>query len=124
MPDMKKLLSYLTILISSNVAAGEWIQVIDRPVDVEIDPIKMETELWDYIALNSTQQFLPRSSYIYQYKTINDSELYINALCDDYDNDDLSERFIIVFDGGSCYFQAIYNFKSNEFIKLDVNGEA
>lgn len=121
---MKKLLSYLTILISSNVAAGEWIQVKDSSVTIEVDPIKMESKLWDYIALNSTQQFLPRNSYMYQYKTINDSELYINALCDDYENDNLSERFIIVFDGGSCYFQAVYNFKNNEFIKLEVNGEA
>ena len=61
---------------------------------------------------------------VYQYKTINKSELYINAFCEIGEDRDIEKNFVMVLDGGSCYFQATYDFNTNEFVKLEVNGEA
>ncbi len=38
--------------------------------------------------------------------------------------EELTQRVVVIFDGGSCYFQATYNFKTKAFVKLVVNGEA
>ncbi len=121
---MKKFLTILLILISPASFSGDWVKVKNWATPLEVNPVAIEKMLWDYITKNSTQTFQPRDSYTYQYKTVSDHELYINAMCDTHDRADLTQEFVMVFDGGSCYFQATYNFKTNAFVKLEVNGEA
>jgi uridine kinase len=123
---MKKLLAALIFsIITQQAFAGKWVQVKDWAVPLKVNTVAIENLLWDYIKGNSKQSFEPRDSYTYQYKTINSHELFINALCDtEYGKADLTHEFVVVFDGGACYFQAIYNFKTKTFLKLVVNGEA
>lgn len=49
--------------------------------------------------------------------------IYLNALCAADDLDWQSE-FIMVADGGDCFFQVIYQLDTGEFSNLMVNGEA
>jgi hypothetical protein len=122
---MKKLVVAMIIAAATRQAyAGKWVQVKDWAVPLKVNTVVMEKMLWDYINVISKKAFEPRDSYIYQYKTINDHELFINALCNTKSNDKvLTREFVAVLDGGSCYFQATYDFKKNTFVKLEVNGE-
>jgi uridine kinase len=123
---MKKILALILItIISKQAFAGSWFQVKDWSVPLKVNTVALENMLWDYIKNNSKQEFEPKDSYTYQYKTINENELLINALCyAEYSKEELTRNFVMVDDGGSCYFQATYNFKTHTFVKLVVNGEA
>ena len=50
--------------------------------------------------------------------------IYVNAFCQAHTANDESWRteFVLVQDGGSCYFQIIYDVESKSFIRLSVNG--
>ena len=121
---MKNILFSLTILFSPFAAASNWVQVNDWATPLKVNPNSLEQKLWSFVATESKVKFQPKDTYTFQYKTINDSELYINALCNTHGASDLTSEFIVVFDAGSCYFQATYNFKTGVFVKLEVNGEA
>lgn len=58
--------------------------------------------------------------------TIKDQKLiYLNAFCNPSKFDHRWEKeFILVRDGGSCYFQVYFNPASKEFIHLHYNGQA
>ena len=50
--------------------------------------------------------------------------IYVNAFCQGHTATDERWRteFVLVQDGGSCYFQAVYDVESKHFIQLSVNG--
>jgi hypothetical protein len=121
---MKKLLFFLLVFISPSVLGSQWVQVNHWAVPYKVNTNSLEVKLWEYINKTSKRSFQPKESYIYQYKTINDKELYINSLCSNIFKADLTQEFLVVYDGGSCYFQATYNLKTNTFVKLEVNGES
>jgi hypothetical protein len=52
-----------------------------------------------------------------------DRIIYGNFFCDDTGMD-WQQEFVIVLDGGDCFFQVKYDVKSGLFIGLQVNGEA
>jgi hypothetical protein len=124
--NMKKLLiAIIFATITQQAFAGKWVQVRNWAVPLKVNAVVIENMLWEYIKTNSAQTFEPRDSYTYQYKTIHNHELLINAMCNTESSEEiLTQEFIVVFDGESCYFQATYNFKTNMFVKLEVNGEA
>ena len=122
---MNKIISILILLlIPTGAFAAHWVAVDSGVVEIKLDSVRIENRLWSYIDDNSTTKFEPRNTYTYQYKAINHSEILINALCEVDSTKPLHTEFVIVFDGGSCYFQITYNFKTGEFSKLQVNGEA
>ncbi|HNB52634.1 MAG TPA: hypothetical protein PK530_11855 [Anaerolineales bacterium] len=51
------------------------------------------------------------------------SLIYGNFFCGEGQMDWLTE-WVIVMDGGDCYFQILYNVKNDTFIRLQVNGDA
>lgn len=114
----------MALLLSTSAYAGEWIRVKGGVSAVKIDCLAIEGKLWKYIKKASKIKFQPKENYLYQYKIINIDEIYINALCETYSNKDLENDFIVVFDGGSCFFQITYNLKEDSFSKLFVNGDA
>ncbi len=66
------------------------------------------------------------SGHLRQYVgTIEASErlILVNGFCDPLDTDWESEP-VVVQDGGTCYFQAIWEVERAEFRSLTVNGEA
>ena len=46
----------------------------------------------------------------------------INALCDD--ELDWEDEYIVVDDGGACYWQATFSYFTLELVDLSVNGDA
>ncbi|MCU7843058.1 MAG: hypothetical protein KZQ93_04380 [Candidatus Thiodiazotropha sp. (ex Monitilora ramsayi)] len=121
---MKKIIALIIALVSLPALAGQWVQVPGWTVKVKVNPVALENMLWEYIHKESRLVFQPRESYTYQYKAITDTEILINALCEVKDKELLEKKFIQVFDGGSCYFQAKYNFELKKVTNLVVNGEA
>ena len=104
--------------------AGEWIAVDGGKAEIKIDKKKIEKNLWQYIHKESTIKYEPKDKYTYQYQVINNTELYINAFCYSIGVKDFSQQFVMVLDGGSCFFQVHYNYKTGEYSRLQVNGEA
>lgn len=49
--------------------------------------------------------------------------IYANFFCSD-SGGDWQEEFVLVMDGGDCYFQVKYNPTTGEFFDFSVNGEA
>ena len=48
----------------------------------------------------------------------------INALCDAYEGRDLTAQFVLVNDGGSCFFEVKYDPTNQRFYDLVINGVA
>ena len=48
--------------------------------------------------------------------------IYANFFCSD--QPDWKENFVLVMDGGACYFQFNFDPNTGEFFELQVNGEA
>lgn len=114
----------LALFCSSYSYAGDWIAVDGGAVEINLRQQELENRLWQFLEQHSDYVFLERNSYTYQYQAKTKTELYINAFCDSFDKQNLHEEFLIVFDGGSCYFQISLNLETDEFTHLNVNGEA
>jgi ABC-type cobalt transport system substrate-binding protein len=52
--------------------------------------------------------------------------IFVNGFCEGFwtRSDSWHDDIVIVLDGGSCFFQALYDPSSAEFDKLSINGEA
>ena len=109
------------MLISNAPMAGEWYAVKSKKINIIEKTI--ENKLWEYINSTSQVKFNPRKTYNYQY-TNEGTNIYINAFCETWGRKNLNKELLIVRDGGSCYFQIHYNYKTEMFSKLNVNGEA
>jgi hypothetical protein len=55
-----------------------------------------------------------------------DSGLHVlvSALCDLYEDRDLTAQFVVVNDGGPCFFEVKYDPKAQRFYDLVINGVA
>ena len=52
------------------------------------------------------------------------SLIYVNAFCDPDDLFYWETTFVMVFDGGDCFYQATYDPVAHEFVECYVNGVA
>ena len=130
---MKKLLIFAVLLIFSTVHAdenewylyktGEWtpsaktLSIIKKNLKAFVEPI----------AISQMQPISNWSEYIFQYfGTVQDGErvVEIHAFCSIENPNKLNQELIMVLDGGSCYFQLLYNPSSKQFTDLQINGEA
>ncbi|PHS14985.1 MAG: hypothetical protein COA86_15095 [Kangiella sp.] len=125
---MKILLTIIIVFVSSNsVQAGDWFAVDGGVIEIKLDKESMETSLWKYIDSFSDRKFEPRKKYSFQYKVVTEDVIKIHAMCyifGEVNDDALSKNFIIVDDGGSCFFEISLNLKTGDFFELYVNGEA
>lgn len=121
---MKKLLTFIVLFLSQMALAGEWIEVEGSKVEVDLQQVEVEENLWQFLAKQKQYQFEERSKYIYQFQAVSSEIVQINALCHVYERSKLSSEFFHIFDGGSCFFQVQYNLKTGKFKNLNVNGLA
>jgi len=77
---MKKLtIASLMILLSQQCYSNEWIPFGEQPKLLEAS--QLEKSLWKYLEKESKAKFESKETYRFQYKYINKSSIYINALC-------------------------------------------
>jgi len=52
--------------------------------------------------------------------------IFVNAFCDSYwlNNDDWKSHFVLILDGGPCFFQIIYDPESRSILQFLINGYA
>jgi len=119
------------IAVASFAQNSAWFEV--RGGDWHPSPevtLRLQTELEPAIAKlagNKFERFRPWHEYKFQFQgRRKDSQQYvfISALCNAYEMRDLTEKFVVVFDGGSCFYEVKYDPKSQRFYDLLVHGEA
>ncbi len=121
--DMKRFIGFIFFLvISVSSFAGDWHQVAFGVSKITLDEVEVEDRLWDFLRSSSNRKFEKRESYTYQYQLRNDNLVRINAMCSVGSTLVLSMYFVVVDDGGSCYFELSYNTETKSFSGLHVNG--
>jgi hypothetical protein len=129
--------SAVTLVLACSIAAIAhadsltWFQV--RGGDWTLSPeitSQLQSELRPAIAKlagDRFKRFYPWQQYKFQFQgQQNDSARYvfIGALCNVDDSGDLTETFVVVLDGGTCFFEVKYDPESQGFYDLVVHGEA
>jgi len=116
---------------------GTWLMPASTTLEYwtppEADVRALEDGLSSFLQSNSDQFFVTQSppwerlsEYQRQYiGLVIDGEqvIYANYFCRSFD-ENWKKDFVLVLDGGACYFQFKYNPQSGEFFDLQVNGEA
>ena len=65
--------------------------------------------------------------YVFQYqgqKTAGRRYILVNGLCHVFPKTDLTNEIVLVFDGGSCYFNVKYDPEQHKYYELLINGDA
>jgi hypothetical protein len=96
------------------------------------DILDIEARLGDFLQQNADQFFLhptvweQLNEYHRQYVGLmvdGKRLIYGNFFCTDMGTD-WTQDWVVVLDGGDCFFQTTYDVESGTFIRLRVNGEA
>ncbi len=124
MKIMKTFLTIILLLLTIPLYSASWIQVDGGVYELDLREKEIEGNLWKFLKANSDRVFEERKKYTYQYQAISKTIIKINAMCFVDPKNTLHKRFIITFDGGSCYFGVNLNTKTGKFEGLHVNGEA
>jgi hypothetical protein len=85
----------------------------------QVSSLKAETSV--HTAIDHPEQ------YFRQYLPIireGEKLIYINAFCDQFPESRWRQRLVVIFDGGSCFWQALYDPIASKFSHLRINGEA
>jgi hypothetical protein len=72
------------------------------------------------------KHFRPWGEYKFQFQGRHSHSrryIFISALCSAYDMRDLTKEFVVVLDGGACFFEVKYDPQSQRFYDLTVHGE-
>jgi hypothetical protein len=95
---------------------------------------QLEVQLKPYLERATTPQAkviaAGLGSYKRQYLGISDDGgrrwIFVNGFCEGFwkRDDSWRDEFVIVFDGGTCYFQVLYDPSSSQFGPLAINGNA
>jgi hypothetical protein len=115
----------LNRILGDNRISGYW-------MPSQADVISLETGLYNY--LESVSNLFPQgppteerlSEYRRQYLGIIEEGrhvIYANYFCD-VANQDWENQFIMVQDGGSCFFQLKFEVGASRYYDLQINGEA
>lgn len=121
-------MSLFTTVIA--VVVGSWVAMSGGswpPSPAQVTEI--QNGLRSFVVQQATAQHrkLPDwSSYTFQYQGRSDGGqkvVFINAFCispPEY----TQQQFVLVFDGGTCFFEVKYDPNKKSFIQLTFNGEA
>lgn len=77
---------------------------------------------------SSYQRIEHPQNYFHQYLGLSQGHrkfIYVNAFCAELDSEPppiWRSKLIVIDDGGSCVWQALYDMSANKFIRLSVNG--
>lgn len=115
-------------LFSGQIGSRVWhsfsIDLKPIPAPPYFDEKVVEDDLWRYVIMEHSGEFESRSSYQYQYQLLGNDAVKIQAVCNEFENSKLHTEWLVVDDGGSCFFEMEYNFSTKVFSNLYVSGEA
>lgn len=120
--------SILLYLLSTALHADEqddkgW-YLIGEPLS-DIHTSTLEYELDRFLSHQPTGLLLPLHKYTFQYKFLTESKVEIHGLCMEIsDKEYLTRGFIMVSDGGNCFFTIEFDSEKLTFDKLRINGIA
>jgi hypothetical protein len=125
----------LLVFFAEACQSNEWIPVGKQAVLTETNTL--EVKLWEFLSSKRKVSFKEKKSYRFQYKYIDESTIFINAICIGIPEsgsesgafpgpttEELKKDIYQVMDGGSCFFNVKYNIDSGAFTSLYVNGRA
>ena len=76
-------------------------------------------------AISEKEKLPAWSTYAFQYQgrqVGGRKVIYVNGFC--HIPDYAAKRMVVVFDGGSCYFSALYDVESKAYTNVRFNGDA
>jgi len=120
----------LAVIMSVN-ADERWIKVAGSNWDPNpkmLADLKGQIERYVKSQAKAQGRELKRwQEYIFQYQGQKEKGMkyiFINALCEQRDRQGLDKKIVIIFDGGTCYFNVKYDPGQKVFFDLFINGEA
>lgn len=91
----------------------------------DITTSTLERELERFLSTKPAGLLLPLDKYIFQYKFLQETKVKIHGLCiDEFNTDELTDEFIVVRDGGNCFFSIDFDIRTKTFDHLNINGLA
>jgi len=112
------------------LAVGSWLHVPGGAWDPSAKNVAdAGAALRSYVTQQASLQHLQLSNwstYSFQYQGTEVSGhrlVYINAFCSPPPADAKS-HMVVVFDGGPCYFSALYDPRTKKFVGINFNGDA
>jgi len=133
-PKILKVLIWLVLslaVITSTNAAERWIKVAGGKWDPSPKMLAdLEAQIESYVRSQAKAQgreLKKWQDYTFQYQGQEEKGrkfIFINAVCDQRDRQGLDKKIVIIFDGGSCYFNVKYDPLHKVFFDLLINGEA
>jgi hypothetical protein len=125
---MKISLFLLLIFYSVTAVSGEWYPFTTdykaAPSSSHFNELQIENQLWEYVIKIYDGKFELRELYNYQYMLIDNHTFKISAFCSPLGARNLEEEYLLVHDGGSCFFEVTYDSLTNKFRNFSVNGVA
>jgi hypothetical protein len=133
-PKILKVLIWLALslaVITSVNAADRWIKVAGGKWDPGPKMLAdLKAQIEPYVRIQAKAQGRELKSwrdYTFQYQGQEEKGrrfIFINALCVQRDRQRLDKEIVIIFDGGTCYFNLKYDPSHKGFFDLFINGEA
>lgn len=121
---------FLAVITSVN-ADERWIKVAGGnwdPSPKMLGDLKAQIESYVKNQAKAQGRELKKwQDYIFQYQSQEQKGrrfIFINALCIHRGRQRLDKEMVIIFDGGSCYFNVKYDPSQKGFFDLFINGEA
>jgi hypothetical protein len=117
------------IFTADQISASEHWPNNDHPwTPSEADVMALEEQLAGYLPDEHPDLWQKLESYTRQYwGTVTpdgNRAIYANFFCDADRLDRWRTDFVMVLDGGDCYFQTIYDVENGDFVWLAINGES
>ena len=118
-------------VVTSVNAAERWIKVAGGKWDPSPKILAdLKSQIKSYVRSQAKAQGRELKNwqdYTFQYQGQEEKGrkfIFINALCVQRDRQRLDKEMIVIFDGGSCFFNVKYDPSQKTFFNLLINGEA
>ena len=110
---------------------NQWIEVKGGSWRPSISMLnELKTNIRPYVekaAKAQARELKPWRDYTFQYQGIEEKRrrfIFVSAFCTNFGISNLTEKLVLVEDGGSCFFTSKYDPERKEFSQLFINGEA
>src|SRR5277367_5108247 len=130
---MRTLVVLLTLLVSPfahPITASQWVEVGGgawHPDSATLSKLKAALMPAVTVASKDRGQLRKWSDYAFQYQgrklLLGEPYVFVNAFCETA-SVDVRSAWVEVLDGGTCYFSAKYDPKTNRVYDVQVNGFA